>query len=263
MEKLSRVKKFENYRREIDAMELNPDKLVGDKDEAVFNASFLKKMNVESEYVPEREKKEETKEHDFFNTDTFKNEYMDDFIKEVKQYNIERGLLENENTEIDILNQLRSKPSRRIELTQELRKSQSESSLPSLENDTVNQSKQEIARQIQELLNEENEDSNNGFSVKKVELPQEETTQIPIISNNQGLYEQQRIEDESFQRRISEETQQIRVQLSKNEEEINGLNQGVEKTHKLLNIALAILVMAFIAVIGVMVYLILKAGGKV
>ncbi len=38
--------------------------------------------------------------------DTFTNEYLDDFIKEVRAYNIRKGNRETDNTQADILYQL-------------------------------------------------------------------------------------------------------------------------------------------------------------
>ncbi|MFV0382169.1 MAG: hypothetical protein ACK5KR_08135 [Breznakia sp.] len=43
------------------------------------------------------------------NTDEFKNEYLDNFIQEVKEYNMQNGIRENDDTKLDILQQLSTK----------------------------------------------------------------------------------------------------------------------------------------------------------
>ena len=59
----------------------------------------------DGEYTPVREKKEEPLEQPPVD-DTFTNEYLDDFIKEVREYNIRKGTRESDNTQADILYQL-------------------------------------------------------------------------------------------------------------------------------------------------------------
>lgn len=267
MEKLSRVKKYEQLRKEIETN--NTDDIQSEKLSEYanrlneFDPILFKKMDVKSEnHVPVREKKDVTSDFEVFNTDTFKNEYMDDFIKEVKQYNIEKGLLENENTEIDILSQLQSpKRKPRESYIKELTEQEA---IPVRE-DTVKQSKQEIAMQIQELLRDSEPEVQKGISVKKVDMNETRETAVAVSNNHEEIkrVQQEKAANQEFQRKLSEETTQIRVQLSEYEEEMTGLNKGIGKTQKLLNIVLALLVFALISIIGVMVYWVLKAGGKI
>ena len=43
-------------------------------------------------------------------TTAFNNEYLDDYIREVKEYNIDQGVSRSENTDLDILRSLRNDP---------------------------------------------------------------------------------------------------------------------------------------------------------
>lgn len=268
MEKLSRVKKYEELRKAIetdDTDEIQSEKLSEYANRLnEFDPIIFKKMEVKNEgHVPVREKKDVTSDFEVFNTDTFKNEYMDDFIKEVKQYNMDKGLLENENTEIDILSQLQSpKRKPRESYIQTLSDPEDE---VAVKEDTVSQSKQEIAMQIQELLRDSEPEPQKGISVKKVDMNETRENALIVSRNHDELkrHQQENAENKEFQRKLSEETTQIRVQLSEYEEEITGLNRGIGKTQKLLNIVLALLVFALISIIGVMVYWVLKAGGKI
>ena len=266
MEKLSRVKKYEQLRKDIEineSDEINSEKLSKYANRLnEFDPVVFKKMEVKNEdHTPVREKREVTTEFDAFNTDNFKNEYMDDFIKEVKKYNIDRGLLENENTEIDILHQLRSPQKltrenyiKELSPVDEVRKE-----------DTVKQSKQEIAMQIQELLKESDLDSTKGISVKKVDMYEanESALLAERLQEETSRFERENEENDAFRRKLSEETQQIRVQLGEYEEEMTGINKGIGKTQKLLNIVLALLVFSLIFIIGIIFYWILQAGGKI
>lgn len=272
MEKLSRVKKYEQLRKEIEtepAEEIKSDQLSQYANRLnEFDPVLFKKMEVnEDVHVPVREKKEILADSstDIFNTDAFKNEYMDDIIRDVKEYNIKRGLMESDNTQIDILHQL-NRPAlrRREDYIKELNDEPIKSE-PVIESETASQSKQEIAKQIQELLQESETLPVQGMSVKRVEIEkQEEQFQTPVIQQEATHeYSMMNRMSEDFQRKITEETQQIRVQLDEYEEEITGLNQGINKTHKLLNIIMLLLVLAFVIIVGISVFWILQSMGKI
>ena len=98
MEKLSRVKKYENLRNQID-MNTNDEPVNMNRVDPII----FKKMDVQEE-TPRREKEITIRKPN--ESDTFVNEYMDDLIRDVKQYNRDKGLLHNDITELDILNQL-------------------------------------------------------------------------------------------------------------------------------------------------------------
>lgn len=250
MEKLSRVKKYEELRKQID-LDINDDTPNTNRIEPVL----FKKMEITEEKAPRREK-EYTIIKD--NSDTFVNEYMDDLIKDVKKYNREKGLLQSDVTEIDILNQLKN-PSR-LRREDYVKTIQEE---PKLNEATLIQSKKEIAKQIQDLLNEENE---IGMNVSKVEIQEQEIEKIEEIveqiSNEENI---EPINEEKIKeiQLLNEQTQQIKIQMEKHEEEMEELSVGIDKTNKLLNILLVFLIVALCLVIGFTVFVVLKSSGRI
>lgn len=127
MEKLSRVEKYKNLRESIDndslsshAPTIEPVELRkqleqlheadSPKQEQSENTSrhssdpllFSKKIDLDRSYDTGQER--------------FHNEYLDDFINEVKEYNLEKGNRISDNTQIDILMQLN--PENRTRRTQ-------------------------------------------------------------------------------------------------------------------------------------------------
>ena len=161
MEKLSRVKKYAELRKSIET-DNNIDKtlhteegVVQEQEETLkkFDSSIFKRVNISSdeEYTPVREKKEQDSIERPPVDDTFTNEYLDDFIKEVREYNIRKGTRESDNTQADILYQLnaanRAKRSHYIQEIQE----EPEAEEPKK---TI-LSRDDIAMQVQNLLKEE------------------------------------------------------------------------------------------------------------
>lgn len=241
MEKLSRVKKYEELRNQIDTgvIETSDDK----KEPLLF-----KKLDIQE--TPKREKEITIKK----NEDTFVNEYMDDLIKDVKKYNKEKGLLQSDITEIDILNQLKN-PTRlkREDYVKTIEEQ------PKVDEATLIQSRQEIAMQIQQFLEEENE----GMNVSKVEASKPEVKDEPIQEEIEDDHQTLSLSehDETLQR-LNEQTMQMKIKIEKQEEDLADLTQDIDKTNRLLNIILVILILALFAVIGFTVYTILKNGGK-
>jgi len=246
MEKLSRVKKYEELRKKID-LDINEDTSSTNRIEPVL----FKKMEITEEKAPRREK-EYTIIKD--NSDTFVNEYMDDLIKDVKKYNREKGLLQSDVTEIDILNQLKN-PSR-LRREDYVKTIQEE---PKLNESTIIQSKREIAMQIQDLLKEENE---SGMNVSKVEEPETIENIVEEISKQEEV---EQVEEEKIKeiQLLNEQTQQIKIQMEKHEEEMEELSVGIDKTNRLLNILLVFLIIALCLVIGFTVYVVLKSSGRI
>lgn len=240
MEKLSRVKKYENLRKQID---------MNTNDEAVnmnrVDPIIFKKLDIQEE-TPRREKEITVRKPN--ESDTFVNEYMDDLIRDVKQYNRDKGLLQSDITELDILNQLKNPT--RLRREDYVKTIEEE---PKVDENTIIQSKKEIALQIQELLKEEN---NSGMNVSKVEAIEEKNNESSTIEMNKTIEVfDEKINDEEIQR-LNEQTQQMKIVIEKHEEEMNEISEGIDKTNKLLNILLVILVIALFAVIGFTIYMI-------
>lgn len=179
MEKLSRVKKYAELRKSIET-DNNIDKTLHTEENGAleqeetlkkFDSSIFKKVDIkeDGEYTPVREKKEEPLEQPPVD-DTFTNEYLDDFIKEVREYNIRKGTRESDNTQADILYQLNAaNRAKRSHYIQEIQ----EEPQPEEPKKTV-LSRDDIALQVQNLLKEEEAplpESDMRFTKEPVETP--------------------------------------------------------------------------------------------
>lgn len=267
MEKLSRVKKYAELRKSIET-DNNIDKTLHTEENGAleqeetlkkFDSSIFKKVDIkeDGEYTPVREKKEEPLEQPPVD-DTFTNEYLDDFISEVKEYNIRKGTRENEDTEIDILSQLQNVSRKRSQYVEQIKDPQPAQKLE--ETNTI--SRDDIAKQVQELLKEEKlEPVNDDPIVTKAAEPKESTQVYEKITRPQPVMEAAEVPTDSMHAQLVEETQQLRVQLNEYEGELTDLNDGLDKTNRILNIILCTLIFVLIAVIGVVIYWLVKEGG--
>lgn len=113
MEKLSRVEKYKKLRESIDQ---NATKITPSIEPVELQKQLQNINPVNDKTEDEKHKHSHTplrfsKEIDVNRTydtgkETFHNEYLDDFINEVKEYNLEKGNRLSDNTQIDILMQL-------------------------------------------------------------------------------------------------------------------------------------------------------------
>lgn len=287
MEKLSRVKKYAELRKSIET-DNNIDKTLHTEENGAleqeetlkkFDSSIFKKVDIkeDGEYTPVREKKEEPLEQPPVD-DTFTNEYLDDFIKEVREYNIRKGTRESDNTQADILYQLNAaNRAKRSHYIQEIQ----DEPQPEEPKKTV-LSRDDIALQVQNLLKEEKAPVVESFqpqpaAVEAVEeyAPQpEQRPQRPAKKIIQPAMMEDAFEDEDeipvkkdapqqavLHKKLLEETQQLRVQMDEYEDELTDLSDGVEKTNKLLNFVLCFLILVLLVIIGFIAYSLWKAGG--
>lgn len=157
METLSRVKKYEELRKQIEndtvvVGNVTQEETQGEQHKGnEIDPSIFKKITVTQEeepYVPERERTIQQAETSEDTKEEFRNEYLDDFINEVREYNIRKGNRECEDTQIDILNQLQaiSRPKR------------SDFIQPIEDRESKPAGNSEIAAQVMNLIKEEEED---------------------------------------------------------------------------------------------------------
>lgn len=156
MEKLSRVKKYEELRKNIDTGmdESQNNRTDGyNKGMSDVHASIFKKMNFEEEqpHMPEREKITRISEPEDTVND-FQNEYLDDFLNEVKEYNLKKGTRECDDTQIDILQQLQPNRPTRSHYVEDIKEEKAPA--PSIEDMVNTMSNEEIAKEVKSLLDE-------------------------------------------------------------------------------------------------------------
>lgn len=127
MEKLSRVEKYKDLRDSIDQQSSPAGKPSIEPVELQKRLQQLKQKGLHEAVSEENESKhshipprisKEIKVNRSCDSgrETFHNEYLDDFLNEVKEYNLEKGNRLSDNTQIDILMQLN--PEHRRERTQ-------------------------------------------------------------------------------------------------------------------------------------------------
>lgn len=290
MERLSRVKKYEQLRNTIENEGVSTSGA-----EAAIKEITSSKEEVKS-YTPSHEKEsyfqDDVKKDEL--DSTFKNEYLDSFIQEVRDYNIKKGVREYEDTKLDILQQLSSKNRERRANYVENIESEATNDLETRE---VSDETMEISKQVFDLLNEDTNDSDNvevesvdedtlGFAkvepvtfepvvekkaidsdVSRISTELEAriaSLETQLVETTQQLKVQKPNLDDDFEefskRELVEETMKLKVQMDEYKDELEDLNTGIDSNNRLLNIIITILIVALLGVIGVVVYWLISGG---
>jgi hypothetical protein len=158
-----------------------------------------------------------------FEESTFNNEYLDQFIEEVKQYNMRKGYRKSEDTKSELLLKVKEsvEPQRPV-VEQE-----------TVHEDVVQDIEQTISMQVHQLVNEED------F----------EEEVLPIVDYHD-------INNEFLQK-----TQELNMKLETYQHELTEVNDRVINTNKLLNFLIALLILGLVVVMGVVIYWILLVRG--
>lgn len=157
-----------------------------------------------------------------FEESTFNSEYLDQFIEEVKQYNMRKGYRKNEDTKSELLLKVKEK---------------SEPQLPAVESaveiEQPLDDEQTISMQVHQLVNDED--------FEEEDLPAVDFTEI----NNEFL----------------QKTQELNMKLETYQHELTEVNDRVINTNRLLNFLIALLILGLVIVMGVVIYWILLVRG--
>lgn len=262
---LSRVKKYEELRKsiEVNPVEENDTDTIENSAQLLktFDSSVFKKVPIKDEEAKRR--KSSIEEEPQKNSDTFTNEYLDDFMQEVRDYNIRKGNREFENTEVDILYHLNAdNRKKRSEYVQDI-------SEP--ENDVVN-----ISEEIANLLEEDDKFNEPEISLELNEDTIENPPFEMIVDDHEDKKDDENKNDfNAFKLQLEEvkeinrdnhevlldQTRQMKKQLDTYEEELSGLTKDVSKTNKLLNTIFIFLVLLLLGLIGYVGYMIYSIGG--
>lgn len=267
MGKLTRVKKYEALRNEIESqydiekMNTAPEDVLKTFDSQIVKKDLLKEQN------PKHAKSESEVQTSF--QDTFTNEYLDDFMREVREYNIRKGTRSIDSTEIDILTKISTLPNRTHKNVQTYVENQSRS-----DSAVEHKTNEEIVKDVEALFQETlQEDDKVDIACDKAERNDAEDTYIEdalkviqetndangkvdtITINNEPKVKEPTFIQEEFKNENKQDT------ISSVEAELNQLSNGVETNNRLLNIALGVLIVALLAIIGFIVFTIYQAGG--
>lgn len=274
MEKLSRVKKYAQLREE----------LMNDAESQVTSSDlseFAKRLNrIDSAQFDTIETNQQA-DHDpvhlrretYFEDNqkiekedtlsmTFNNEYLDEYINEVKQYNKERGFLSSENTTSNILNGLRNKvDSKEIDSLSDLKLEPSFEETTEIPIFSQNNDATSISLEVKNLLNaskeiEEEEKSNQAMTYIEAD------DVITPIKQPVDFEEELRKEKE-LREKLMNETVMMRSQLDDYDKELNDVNDSVVHTNRILNVVLVILILAMLVISGVLIYWIMLDKGVI
>ena len=285
MEKKSRVKKYEALRNEIESSyDIEQPNTTSEDVLRTFDETVFKKTAVTDDVDLKHAKKDDvqaTLQH------SFTNEYLDDFMREVREYNIRKGNRSVDSTELDILTKISSLPKRTSNIITEVE----EEYEPRPDDDF--RSKKDIVKEVQALfeqtLKEDVDIVVEHFDIDNEEQIVEETyvaseaddeeeealmiaEALPNASTDDTLKEKVvkkakvvKKEKESTkpnqQKQLVEETKRLKKNLASYEAELNELSNDVDKRTRFLNIALGMLIVLLLVLIGFIVFSIYKAGG--
>lgn len=157
-----------------------------------------------------------------FEESTFNNEYLDQFIEEVKQYNMRKGYRKSEDTKSEVLLKVK-------EISEPL-KPVVESKV---EFDELQDDEQTISMQVMQMVSEEDDYEEVVPAVDFSEM------------NNEFL----------------QKTQELNMKLDNYQHELTEVNDRVINTNRLLNFLIALLILGLIVVMGVVIYWILLVRG--
>ncbi len=260
MEKQSRVKKYEQLRESV----------YNDVDTSQAN-NIQETLENNKQYEPIRKK---VFQPTYEEADTFKNEYLDSFIQEVREYNINKGIKEYDDTRLDILSQLQNR-----KLERRTKYVEQEETHVNYEEDTSTLQTSDISKQVFSLI-EENDDMPVIQPVSSIEVEEvmdsvnKDHLENRIQELERKLGETQELASSLLRAKDIEEqtkpivqkdtflqeTTQIKKQMHEYEQEVQELNSSIDSNNKLLNAIIVILVIALVAVIGFAVFWMMNEG---
>lgn len=197
--------------------------------------------------------------HDPGDVPTFNNQYINEFIEEVKNYNIKKGYRNFEETSSNVLAEATGKGNYR-------------ESMSRFRNDRVYL---EPARTL--ISNEEEvpeQQTSLSLSYDEQNLTQEikrilgnEPDNAPVIRQMSEAEDLPAVEvsvEKPVENQFSsmlEETQKMRIQLDNYEEKLTGVNTSVSNSNRLLNFVVIVLVLLLLLMLSLGVYWVLYARG--
>ncbi len=204
------------------------------------------------------------------NSSGFDNDFLDQYIREVKQYNIDQGNAVSENTQVNVLKNIREKmpetpapskpypPKPKDNDTADIpfmnsRRRKYEDAFENTEKIPVttsykeepsqNLTKEDIMAEVQNLV--------NGSRRQGYLSDDEPAPAAPAApAYDKSSYE----DDRTTRQQLLNETTQMRAQLDDYEDNLNEVNDKMRQTNRILNIVLIVLIIALIVILGIVIY---------
>ncbi len=161
-----------------------------------------------------------------FEESTFNNDYLDQFIEEVKQYNIRKGYRKDEDTKKELITKLSEKKPEQAEIVTEEE--------PTEEVEKTDD-QETISMQVMQLVSEDDHD---------------EEVVVPVDFSE--------ISNEFLQK-----TQELNLKIETYQHNLSEVNERVINTNRLLNFLIALLILGLVVVMGVVIYWIMLVRGMI
>ena len=189
-------------------------------------------------------------------TDSFNNQYLDEFIKEVKDYNVSKGYRSEQDTKSNLLNEVKSNtilrpfgnldPSKPIEeYVKDFIEEEDiiETPAPEIQESKLNSDQTLIFEAIKEEQVSDS-DVDQTIMMKVQEYAESEERYEDYLSDNHDVY--------------LEETTKLKAQLQEQNSVVNEMSGKIDKTNRVLNLLITILVILIIISVLVIGYNVLK-----
>ena len=179
-------------------------------------------------------------------TDSFRSNYLQEFIDEAKQYNVEKGFRVDHDTRSNLLRELRAQ-----HIVSEEEIEQFEEEIEQLENDDEHEYLETLSDddlfQEPEIVDEPEftDPLEDSIMMKVAEYSEEELDDNDYFetTGNTGLLEA---------------TTRLQVQIEEQDQYVKDMGSKLDKTNKAMNVLLTMLIIFIIAIIIVVGYLLLS-----
>lgn len=188
-------------------------------------------------------------------TDSFNNQYLEEFIKEVKDYNVSKGYRSEQDTKSNLLNEVKSntvlrpfgnlEPSRPIEeyVEEYIDEEVIETPAPEIKESNSTSEQTLVFEAIKEEKTADSE-VDQTIMMKVQEYADSEDTYENYVTDNHDA--------------LLEETTKLKAQLHEQNSVVTEMSGKIDKTNRVLNILITILVILILISIVVIGYNILK-----
>lgn len=257
------LSRFEKRLNEIDSQNFSyTQKNTSDS----FSAGHARNHDIKKETeLLSRKKSEPTFDTSSFSTNendvTFDNDYLDQYIREVKQYNIDQGNAASENTSLNILKQIERNNSKAPDRPYPRSTSQT-TDIP-----FINESKQASTQEVQptQALSKEDimAEVQNMVNGTSTPTPSASVTpESPFVSDsfdfdksmNTDTFNRRLEVDRTTRQQLLNETTQMRAQLDDYEDNLSEVSDKMRQTNKILNLVLVLLIVFLAVIVGFVVY---------
>ncbi len=197
--------------------------------------------------------------HDSSDVPTFNNQYINEFIEEVKNYNIKKGYRNFEETSSNVLAEATGKGNYResmnrfrnekVFLTPVRNTIPIEEQIPEHQTSlSLSYDEQNLTQEIKRILGNEPDNTPviRQLSETEVALAPEVMIEKPVENQFTSMLE---------------ETQKMRIQLDNYEEKLTGVNTSVSNSNRLLNFVVIVLVLLLLLMLSLGLYWVLYARG--